>query len=111
MCLQVQGDHLLLLTLYQLWAAAGFSKEFVRSYGLDLRGMNFAKEVRRQLAGVAVWGHAGWGVRRHRVLGLASTMRGTDGGGGQTQRACWGTEVSWVTATASHVQSMCSRDL
>jgi hypothetical protein len=49
---QVQGDHLLLLALYQLWAAAGFSKEFVRAYGLDLRGMNFAKEVRKQLAGV-----------------------------------------------------------
>lgn len=48
---QVQGDHLLLLCLYQLWAGAGFSKEFVRAHGLDLRGMNFAKEVRRQLAG------------------------------------------------------------
>jgi ATP-dependent RNA helicase DHX8/PRP22 len=48
---QCQGDHLLLLALYQLWAGAGFSKEFVRSYGLDLRGMNFAREVRKQLAG------------------------------------------------------------
>jgi hypothetical protein len=62
-CPQVQGDHLLLLALYQLWAAAGFSKEFVRSYGLDLRGMNFAKEVRKQLAGKAVWGVWGaWGA-------------------------------------------------
>lgn len=52
---QAQGDHLLLLSLYQLWAAAGFSKEFVRSHGLDLRGMNFAREVRKQLAAVAVF--------------------------------------------------------
>jgi hypothetical protein len=51
LCVQVQGDHLLLLTLYQLWGAAGFGKDFVHSYGLDLRGMNFAREVRKQLAG------------------------------------------------------------
>jgi ATP-dependent RNA helicase DHX8/PRP22 len=48
---QCNSDHLLLLSLYQLWAGAGFSKEFCRSYGLDLRGMNFAREVRKQLAG------------------------------------------------------------
>jgi len=48
---ECQGDHLLLLRLYQLWAAAGFSREFVKSYGLDLRGMNFARDIRRQLAG------------------------------------------------------------
>lgn len=48
---ECQGDHLLLLHLYQLWAAAGFSREFVKSYGLDLRGMNFARDIRKQLAG------------------------------------------------------------
>jgi hypothetical protein len=67
--LQVQGDHLLLLALYQLWAAAGFGKDFVRAHGLDLRGMNFAKEVRKQLAGDTKetqrwkggpWGWVGW---------------------------------------------------
>jgi ATP-dependent RNA helicase DHX8/PRP22 len=45
------GDHALLLRLWQLWAAAGCSRDFCRDYGLDLRGMNFARDVRRQLEG------------------------------------------------------------
>jgi ATP-dependent RNA helicase DHX8/PRP22 len=48
---EVQGDHLLLLRLYQLWAMAGHTRDFAKSYGLDLRGMNFAKDIRRQLEG------------------------------------------------------------
>jgi ATP-dependent RNA helicase DHX8/PRP22 len=49
---ECQGDHLLLLRLYQMWAAAGFTRDFVKAYGLELRGMNFAKDIRKQLAGV-----------------------------------------------------------
>ncbi|KAI8466158.1 MAG: DEAH-box nuclear pre-mRNA splicing factor [Monoraphidium minutum] len=46
---ECQGDHILLMRLYQLWAAGGCTREFCKSYGLDLRGMNFARDVRRQL--------------------------------------------------------------
>eukprot|EP00879_Flechtneria_rotunda_P013602 GHRR01014208.1.p1 GENE.GHRR01014208.1~~GHRR01014208.1.p1 ORF type:complete len:752 (+),score=245.25 GHRR01014208.1:131-2386(+) len=53
LAVECQGDHLLLLRLYNMWAAAGFNKEFVRSYGLDLRGMNFARDIRKQLAAAA----------------------------------------------------------
>jgi ATP-dependent RNA helicase DHX8/PRP22 len=49
---ECQGDHLLLLRLYQMWAAAGFTRDFVKAYGLELRGMNFARDIRKQLAGV-----------------------------------------------------------
>lgn len=48
---QCQGDHIILLKLFQMWQAAGFSKEFCRQYGLDVRGMNFARDIRRQLEG------------------------------------------------------------
>ncbi|KAF6250725.1 DEAH-box nuclear pre-mRNA splicing factor [Scenedesmus sp. NREL 46B-D3] len=47
---ECQGDHLLLLRLYQMWAAAGFTRDFVKAYGLELRGMNFARDIRKQLA-------------------------------------------------------------
>ncbi|KAF8068452.1 DEAH4 [Scenedesmus sp. PABB004] len=53
---ECQGDHLLLLRLYQLWAADGFGRDFVRATGLDLRGMNFARDIRKQLAAVANFG-------------------------------------------------------
>jgi ATP-dependent RNA helicase DHX8/PRP22 len=49
---ECQGDHLLLLRLYQMWAAAGFTRDFVKAYGLELRGMNFARDIRKQLAGM-----------------------------------------------------------
>lgn len=47
------GDHVMLLRLWQLWQRAAFSRDFCREYGLDLRGMNFAKDLRRQLEGAA----------------------------------------------------------
>jgi hypothetical protein len=62
------GDHVTLLRLWQLWEKAGFSKEFCRQYGLDLRGMNFAKEIRKQLEGVV--GHDGSGLERLVAGGL-----------------------------------------
>lgn len=33
---------------------AGFSRDFVQSHGLDLRGMNFSRDIRKQLAGGAM---------------------------------------------------------
>jgi len=84
---QAQGDHLLLLSLYQLWAAAGFSKEFVRSHGLDLRGMNFAREVRKQLAGAPTRVGGGWRERGGGLASRAESLGGESkvGGGNRAQ--------------------------
>jgi len=46
------GDHILLLRLWEGWCAAGFNRDYCRDHGLDLRGMNFAKDIRKQLEGV-----------------------------------------------------------
>lgn len=45
------GDHILLLRLWEAWRAAAFHRDFCRDHGLDLRGMNFAKDIRKQLEG------------------------------------------------------------
>ena len=45
------GDHILLLRLWEGWRAAGFNRDFCKDHGLDLRGMNFAKDIRKQLDG------------------------------------------------------------
>lgn len=47
-----QGDHVLLLRLWEEWERHNFSRQFCDEYGLDLRGMNFAKEIKRQLEGI-----------------------------------------------------------
>jgi len=46
------GDHVLLLRLWEAWEEAGHSAQFCHHHGLQLRAMNFAKDVRRQLSGV-----------------------------------------------------------
>ena len=48
------GDHVLMLRLWEVWQASGCSRNCCWEYGLDLRGMNFARDIRRQLEGV--WG-------------------------------------------------------
>ena len=61
------GDHVLFLRLYQAWERAGFDGAWCASMGLDVRGMRFARDVRRQLEGVAgpggsgLMGGKGWG--------------------------------------------------
>jgi ATP-dependent RNA helicase DHX8/PRP22 len=45
------GDHILLLRLWEGWQAAAFNRDYCRDHGLDLRGMNFAKDIRKQLEG------------------------------------------------------------
>ena len=47
-----EGDHLLLLRLWELWEEGGHSKNVAYDLGLDLRGMNFARDVLRQLEGI-----------------------------------------------------------
>ena len=37
----------------QAWERAGWAAEWCRELGLDLRGMRFAREVRRQLESIA----------------------------------------------------------
>lgn len=61
------GDHVLLLRLWETWQASGCSKECANQYGLDLRGMNFARDIRRQLEGARcapwrVWACVGCGA-------------------------------------------------
>lgn len=73
---ECQGDHILLLRLYQLWQAGGCSREFCRGYGLDLRGMNFARDVRRQLEAIA--GPNGRDLER---MGRADADSGGSGAG------------------------------
>ncbi|GLI64430.1 hypothetical protein VaNZ11_007626 [Volvox africanus] len=46
------GDHVLLLRLWEGWETAGYSKDFARDHGMDLRGLNFARDIRRQLEAV-----------------------------------------------------------
>jgi ATP-dependent RNA helicase DHX8/PRP22 len=48
---ECKGDHMLQLRLYQLWQDAGATRDFCKAYGLDFRGMNFARDIRRQLEG------------------------------------------------------------
>lgn len=47
-----EGDHLLLLRLWNMWEEGGCSKGAAYDLGLDLRGMNFARDVLRQLEGI-----------------------------------------------------------
>jgi len=47
------GDHILLLRVFEHWERHQFSAKFCTDHGLQLRGMNFAKDVRRQLQGIA----------------------------------------------------------
>ncbi|GBF98616.1 pre-mRNA-splicing factor ATP-dependent RNA helicase-like [Raphidocelis subcapitata] len=84
---ECQGDHILLLRLYQLWAAGGCSREFCKQYGLDLRGMNFARDVRRQLEGIV--GPNGRGLEKLDAGGGddGGDRRGRDGGGGGSSHA------------------------
>jgi ATP-dependent RNA helicase DHX8/PRP22 len=81
---ECQGDHILLLRLYQLWAAGGCTRDFCKTYGLDLRGMNFARDVRRQLEGAR-------GRGRGRRLGAASRRV-------PSQRGCLGFPTSRALA-------------
>ena len=62
---ECKGDHMLLLRLYQLWQEAGATRDFCKAYGLDFRGMLFARDIRRQLEGEG----REWGLRREYGVG------------------------------------------
>ena len=46
------GNSLLFFPL-QAWQEHGFATEWTKEAGLDVRGLRFAKDVRRQLEGIA----------------------------------------------------------
>ncbi|PNH00701.1 putative pre-mRNA-splicing factor ATP-dependent RNA helicase, partial [Tetrabaena socialis] len=72
------GDHVLLLRLWEGWEAAGCNREFAADHGLDLRGLNFARDIRRQLD--AVVGANGSGLDKVGVRGDRGAAEGEGGG-------------------------------
>ena len=46
------GDHVVLMRTYQAWARGGHRRDFCERHGLSDRGMEFARDVRKQLLGV-----------------------------------------------------------
>ncbi|KAL3149932.1 hypothetical protein ABBQ38_013295 [Trebouxia sp. C0009 RCD-2024] len=46
------GDQVLLLRIFQAWQEHGFAFEWAKEAGLDVRGLRFARDVRRQLEGI-----------------------------------------------------------
>jgi ATP-dependent RNA helicase DHX8/PRP22 len=46
------GDHVVLLRKYEAWARGGHRRRFCEEHGLNDRGMEFARDVRKQLLGV-----------------------------------------------------------
>ena len=46
------GDHVVLLRTYEAWARGGHRRRFCEEHGLNDRGMEFARDVRKQLLGV-----------------------------------------------------------
>lgn len=49
---QALGDHVVFLRVYQEWQRAGRRRDFCQKHGLSDRGMEFAKDVRKQLLGM-----------------------------------------------------------
>lgn len=49
---QPEGDHLTLLTVYNAWKSAGFSKSWCQENYINGRGMKRAQDVRNQLEGI-----------------------------------------------------------
>ena len=46
------GDHVVLLRVFQAWERAGASREWCRQHRVQSRGLEFARDVRRQLLAV-----------------------------------------------------------
>ena len=46
------GDHVVLMRTYQAWQRGGHRRDFCERHGLSDRGMEFARDVRKQLLGV-----------------------------------------------------------
>ena len=49
---QPEGDHLTLLTTYNAWKSAGYSKSWCQTNFINARGMKRAQDIRDQLAGI-----------------------------------------------------------
>ena len=80
------GDHVVLMRTYQAWARGGHRRDFCERHGLSDRGMEFARDVRKQLLGVfRRWNR---GRRRRATRGLntgeggrRTSPEGTNGNG------------------------------
>jgi len=65
----------------QAWERTGYSLAWAKEVGLDGRGMRFARDVRRQLEGVAAadgagpWGRGGHGSASRPAAGTPSSRR------------------------------------
>ncbi|BDA44197.1 ATP-dependent RNA helicase DHX8 [Coccomyxa sp. Obi] len=66
------GDHILMLRLFQGWERSGFSSKWCKDLGLDVRGMHFAREVRKQLADLLA--HVGSKVLPEESVACAKTI-------------------------------------
>ncbi|GLC37757.1 hypothetical protein PLESTB_001473700 [Pleodorina starrii] len=75
------GDHVLLLRLWEGWEAAGCGRDYAREHGLDLRGLNFARDIRRQLEAVAGPDGSGLDKLGGGGGGGGGGVRGEEGGG------------------------------
>ena len=74
------GDHVVLMRTYQAWARGGHRRDFCERHGLSDRGMEFARDVRKQLLGV--FREMEGGRRRRATEGLNTGERR----GGRAQR-------------------------
>lgn len=43
------GDHIQLLQIFELWSETNYDIEWCKEHGLQIRGMSFVKDVRKQL--------------------------------------------------------------
>ncbi|ACO70016.1 hypothetical protein MICPUN_97967 [Micromonas commoda] len=58
------GDHVVLMRTYQAWARGGHRRDFCERHGLSDRGMEFARDVRKQLLGAICVGFCNRLARR-----------------------------------------------
>jgi ATP-dependent RNA helicase DHX8/PRP22 len=78
------GDHIVLLRVFQAWERAGAKRDWCRQHRVQSRGLEFARDVRRQLMGVlkardvaaadGVGGGSLAALRRALCLGFANRL-------------------------------------
>ncbi|CAG9466381.1 unnamed protein product [Pedinophyceae sp. YPF-701] len=100
-----QGDHVLLLRLWEAWASHGFAQAYVKDLGLDPRGMKAARDVHRQLRTIV--GHDGTRLRemlaqgrRHEAPpGRDGTRRTGGGASRETSPSQWSDHTRFTRDT------------
>lgn len=48
----LMGDHVVLLRVFQAWERDGYRRSFLKRFSLSERGMEFARDIRKQLLGL-----------------------------------------------------------